>query len=152
MAFDDMKLHNGKPYTGMPVGRTHNWVYHNADWMETKMTPDLWKFRFDANKSRHVPAPVGSGAQLQTGYHWLVIGDQLVIKTNKDDYQTTMQGLKFKVGHKRPHWKMYSYGYNGQVPYKQKVIGYLTQAIIQLQQEVQDELEKGQVNLLLDSF
>jgi len=152
MAFDDMKTFNGQQYTGMPVGRTHNWDYHHADWMETKMTPNLWKFRFDATKSRHVPAPVGSGAELQTGYHWLVLADQQVIKTSKDDYQTTMQGLKFKVGHRRPRWKMYSYGYSGQVPYKQKVISYLTQAIIKLSKEVQDELERGQADLLLDSF
>lgn len=152
MAFDDMKIHNGQQYTGMPIGRTHNWDYHNADWMETKIKPDLWRFRFNAVKSRHVPAPEGSGAELQTGYHWLVIADQQVLKTSTDDYQTAMQGIKFKVGHKRPHWKMYSYGYNGQVPYKQKVIEYLTQTIIQLTKEVEDELDRNQVNLLLDSF
>lgn len=152
MAFNDMKLHAGQQYTGMPVGRTHNWDYHHADWTETKMTPDLWKFRFDAIKSRSVPAPTGSGVELQSAYHWLVVADQQVIKTSKDDYQTAMQGLKFKIGHKRPYWKKFSYGYKGQIPYKQKVINSLLQVVEQLQQEVQAELGQDIGNLLLDSY
>ena len=149
---NQIRLHNGQPYTGMPVGGVHNWNYHDTTWSETKMTPDLWKFRFDAIKSRSVPAPINSGVELQSAYHWLVVADQQVIKTSKDDYQTVMAGLKFKLGHKRPYWKMFSYGYKSQVPYKQKVINSLTQVIERLQQEVQAELDQDIGNLLLDSY
>jgi len=152
MPFDDIKNHFGQQYSGMTVGRTHNWMYHNADWVETKKTPELWQFKFNAIKSRTVPAPIGSGVPLQSAYHWLVVADQQAIKTSADDYQTIMQGLKFKIGHKRPYWKQFSYGYNGQIPYKQKVINSLTQVIEQLESEVQAELDQSPVNLLLNSF
>src|SRR4030067_2513030 len=46
--------------------------------------------------------------------------------------QTVMQGLKFKVGHKRPYWKNWSYGYEDQQTYRQKVIGILQSTLQQL--------------------
>ena len=152
MPSDQIRLHNGQIYSGMPVGGVHNWNYHDTAWSETKMTPELWKFRFDAIKSRTVPAPINSGVEVKSAYHWLVVADQQVIKISKDDYQTAMQGLKFKIGHKRPYWKKFSYGYKGQIPYKQKVINSLLQVVEQLQQEVQAELGQDIGNLLLDSY
>src|SRR4030066_185959 len=73
----------------------------NGEWDETKVTPDLWKIRFRSLKSRQTPAPEGSGVPLKTSYHWFIMADQQVTKTAKDDYQTVMQGLRFKVGGKR---------------------------------------------------
>jgi hypothetical protein len=60
------------------------------------------------------------------------MADQQVTKTTKDDYQTVMQGLKFKIGHKRPYWKNWSYGYEDQQTYRQKVIGILQSTLQQL--------------------
>jgi hypothetical protein len=132
MAFDDMKSFNGQKYTGMPVGLSHHWNYPNGEWEETKVSPDLWKIRFTSMKSRKTPAPEGSGVPLKTSYHWYIMADQQVVKTTKDDYQTVMRGLKFKIGHKRPYWKNWSYGYEGQPTYRQKLIGILQSALQQL--------------------
>jgi hypothetical protein len=132
MAFDDMKSFNGQKYTGMPVGLSHHWNYPNGEWDETKVAPDLWKIRFTSLKSRKTPAPEGSGVPLKTSYHWYIMADQRVVKTTKDDYQTEMQGLKFKIGHKRPYWKNWSYGYEGQPTYRQRLIGILQSALQQL--------------------
>jgi len=132
MAFDDMKSFNGQKYTGMPVGLSHHWNYPNGEWEETKVSPNLWKIRFTSMKSRKTPAPEGSGVPLKTSYHWYIMADQQVVKTTKDDYQTEMKGLKFKIGHKRPYWKNWSYGYEGQPTYRQKLIGILQSALQQL--------------------
>jgi hypothetical protein len=83
-------------------------------------------------KSRKTPAPEGSGVPLKTSYHWYIMADQQVVKTTKDDYQTEMQGLKFKIGHKRPYWKNWSYGYEGQPTYRQKLIGILQSTLQRL--------------------
>lgn len=40
MAFDDIKVSNGKQYSGMCVGDSHVWNYHDAVWEETKTAPD----------------------------------------------------------------------------------------------------------------
>ncbi len=132
MAFDDMKSFNGQKYTGMPVGLSHHWNYPNGEWEETKVAPDMWKIKFTSLKSRKTPAPEGSGVPLKTSYHWYIMADQCVTKTTKDDYQTAMEGLKFKIGHKRAYWKNWSYGYEGQPTYRQKLIGILQSALQQL--------------------
>lgn len=132
MTFDDMKSFNGQRYTGMPVGLSHHWNYPNGEWEETKVSPDVWKIKFTSLKSRKTPAPEGSGAPLKTSYHWYIMADQCVTKTTKDDYQTAMEGLKFKIGHKRPYWKNWSYGYEGQPTYRQRLIGILQSALQQL--------------------
>ncbi len=132
MAFDDMKSFNGQNYTGMHVGLSHHWNYPNGEWEETKVAPDVWKIRFTSLKSRKTPAPEGSGVPLKTSYHWYIMADQMVTKTTKDDYQTMMEGLKFKIGHKRAYWKNWSYGYEGQPTYRQRLIGILQSALQQL--------------------
>jgi hypothetical protein len=139
MGFDDEKEFKGQSYTGMPVGRSHHWNYPNGDWEETKVTPDLWKIRFRSLKSRQTPAPEGSGVPLNTAYHWFIMADQQVTKTTKDDYQTEMQGLKFKIGHKRPYWKKWSYGCADQLTYRQKLINALQSTLQQLRLEEEYE-------------
>ncbi len=132
MAFDNMKIYNGQKYSGMPVGLSHHWNYPNGEWEETKVAPDLWKIKFTSLKSRKTPAPEGSGVPLKTSYHWYIMADQQVTKATKDDYQTTMEGLKFKIGHKRPYWKKFSYGYEGQPTYRQRLIKILQSTLQQL--------------------
>ena len=46
-----------------------------------------------------------------TQYHWLVVANQRVRKIDADCYDTIMQGMKFKVGYKKPNWQDYSYTY-----------------------------------------
>lgn len=132
MAFDDLKNFNGQKYTGMQVGLSHHWNYPNGEWEETKVAPDVWKIKFTSLKSRKTPAPEGSGVPLKTSYHWYILADQMVTKMTKDDYQTAMEGLKFKIGHKRAYWKNWSYGYEGQPTYRQKLISILQGALQQL--------------------
>lgn len=140
MGFDDIKIHNGKQYSGMRVGGSHVWDYYNATWEETKVAQDLWKIKFDAIKGRKVAAPENSGAPLFTGYHWLIIADQRVAKINKDEYQTVLEGSKFKIGHRRPYWKDWSYAYSGQMTYRQKLIQIFRSTLEKLEQEEREAI------------
>ncbi len=129
MSFNDIKTFNGKAYSGMCVGNSHLWNYTNGVWEETKIAPDQWRFLFTSIKSRKVAAPENSGAPLNTSYHWGIIADQVVTKTSRDDYQTAMAGLKYKLGHKRAYWKGFSYSYPGQPTYRQQVIRMLRETL-----------------------
>ena len=135
MAYSDLKEHNGNKYTGMPVGGKHHWEYPDGKWEETKISPDEWQFRFIATKGRFRPAPIDSGAKRGTEYHWYIIADQKAVKLNTDQYQTVMEGSKFKVGHKRPQWRGWSYDYPEQVPYRQRLIHILQETLQRLESE-----------------
>ena len=133
--YNDFKKHNDQLYTGMSVGATHDWVYQDGTWSERKISPEEWLFRFSCTKGRSKAAPVGSGAALGTEYHWYIIADQRVQKLDADHYRTLMEGMKFKVGHKRPHWRSFSYEYPEQMSYRQKVISVLEDTLTRLKQE-----------------
>lgn len=115
MAYDDLKEHDGETYTGMPVGGEHRWRYPDGRWVEEKLAPDRWRITFASRKERKAPAPPGSGAAQDTRYHWYILAHQRVRKLDKDTYATLMEGLKFKLGHRRPHWRAFSYEYDDQV-------------------------------------
>ncbi len=145
MSFDDIKTFNGKQYSGMRIGDSHVWDYNNAVWEETKITPDLWQIKFGAIKGRKVGAPEGSGVPLNTAYHWFIMADQRVVKINKDQYQTLMEGAKFKIGHHRPYWKNWSYAYPGQLSYRQRLIQILTGALERLEKDEEFGGNYGQI-------
>ncbi len=129
--YDSIKEHGGRAYTGMSVGGHHDWNYEDGKWGETKVSPDKWTFTFDCDKHRAHHAPVGSGALVDTQYHWYIVADQRVAKLDEDTYRTAMSGVKFKVGHKRPNWRKWSYEYpDHEACYEDIVITYL-QGIIQ---------------------
>ncbi|HMA05855.1 MAG TPA: hypothetical protein VKO45_08015 [Methanomicrobiales archaeon] len=111
MAFDDLKEFQGRIYSGMAVGGEHLWVYPEGIWEERKVAPDRWDFRFSSLKRRARSAPEGSGAPVGTGYHWFILAHQRVRKRDKDTYETLMEGIKFKVAHRRPHWRFWSTEY-----------------------------------------
>jgi hypothetical protein len=119
----------------MTVGRSHHWDYLNSVWDETKLASDKWQFTFTSTKRRQAAAPVGSGVPLNTEYHWYIVADQRVIKADKDTYQTVMEGTKFKIGHKRPYWKNWSYTYAGQMTYRQRLIQIFQNILRQLEEE-----------------
>lgn len=125
MAYDDVKTHDGERYSGMPVGASHDWLYPDGRWRETKRAPDRWRFRFDATKERREPAPEGSGADPGTRYHWFLLAHQRVRKIDKDRYTTAMRGAKYKVGHRRPYWRDWSYGYDDQPTQREVLVGFL---------------------------
>jgi len=127
-----LKHHNGKPYLGMPVGRSHHWDYPMGVWNETKVAPDRWKFDFTCTKRRHNAAPAGSGVEVGSQYHWYILADQIVKKLDTDQYITEMQGMKFKLGHRRPYWRGFSYDYKEQQSYNERLIDILQNALEEL--------------------
>ena len=135
MSFDDLKAFNGKAYSGMRVGCSHLWQYPDGTWEETKIAPDKWKFRFSSIKRRREAAPEGSGVPQGTEYHWYIMADQVVKKVSANEYQTMMEGCKLKIGHKRPYWKGFSYTYNGQPSYRQKLLTALKETVQKLENE-----------------
>lgn len=141
MSYDDIKDYEGMRYSGMRVGGVHRWSYPDGRWWEKKVSPQRWEFTFTAVKERVKHAPGGSGASPGTEYHWLIVADQRVVKLDEDRYSTVMFGRKFKVGHRRPHWRGFSYTYPEQRSYKEVVIQYLKRVIEELENTDEEELE-----------
>jgi len=131
-SFNTLKTYNNEIYTGMRVGQSHNWNYTDGKWIETKKAPDRWIFNYKSLKSRAHHAPENTGASVKTQYRWYIIADQIATKLDSNSYMTEMKGVKFKIGHKRPHWKQYSYDYPEQLSYKEKVIQILENIITRL--------------------
>lgn len=138
MAFDDVKEFNGRTYTGMPVGGHHTWSYTDAIWRERKVAPDEWEFAFKSIKRRTRSAPAGSGAPPGTLYHWYILADQRVRKIDEDAYTTFMSGLKYKIAHKRPHWRRWSCEYPGQAPERERVMEILEESLAQIREDGQE--------------
>ena len=132
VAYDDLKESGGKVYTGMPVGGEHAWVYPRGIWQERKLDPDRWAFTFSSLKTRTRSAPEGSGAAIGTGYHWFILAHQRVRKRDKDSYETFMEGVKFKIAHRRPHWRHWSTEYPDQEPEREKLIRILEEELARL--------------------
>jgi hypothetical protein len=100
-AYDQVKEHEGKRYTGMKIGRGHKWRYDAGEWREKKVTPDKWEFQYSVVKRRAGRAPEGSGAPIGTAYNWYILAHQIVTKLDANSYTTEMAGLKYKLAHKR---------------------------------------------------
>ncbi len=113
MAYDDVKEFEGEAYSGMAVGGRHVWHYTDAVWREEKVAPDRWAFTLTSVKRRDEPSPPGSGVPPLTEYHWYLLAHQWVRKIDQDSYRTFMSGVKYKLAHKRPHWRDWSDAYPG---------------------------------------
>jgi hypothetical protein len=100
-SYNQLKEFEGKKYTGMKVGRTHKWFYDKGEWKEKKLTPDKWQFNYSVTKRRAGNAPEGSGVPVGTEYNWYILANQNVRKLDANNYTTTMNGLKYKLAHKR---------------------------------------------------
>lgn len=149
MSYDDLKEYRGRKYSGIPVGGTHNWDYGSSVWKERKESPDTWRFEFKARKTRHEPAPPNTGAGEGSGYHWYILADQTARKIDKDSYETMMSGCKFKVGHRRPYWKKWSYEYPDQSPYREMVISILERKLAEFRSMSGHEAGRKTVQLLI---
>jgi hypothetical protein len=130
--YNTFKTYKNRIYTGMKIGSSHHWNYNNGKWYETKESPDKWSFQFNSLKTRVKSAPTNTGANINTKYHWYIIADQIATKIDANSYSTSMKGIKFKVGHKRPYWKNFSYNYPEQIPYKERIIEILEDTIRRL--------------------
>ncbi len=125
MAYDDVKEFEGETYSGMAVGGRHTWHYTDAIWREEKVAPDRWDFTLTSVKRRAIPAPAGSGVPPLTEYHWYLLAHQWVRKIDADSYRTYMSGVKYKLAHKRPHWREWSDAYPGHPSSQEAVIEIL---------------------------
>jgi len=134
--YNSLKKYKNSTYTGMQIGGMHKWIYNDGKWIEIKKAPDRWSFEFKSLKTRLNPAPKNTGAKIQTKFHWYIIADQIATKIDANSYMTEMKGVKFKIGHKRPHWKKFSYEYPEQTSYKEKIIEILERILRKLKNEI----------------
>jgi hypothetical protein len=132
VAYDEVKTHGERTYTGMSVGGEHAWRYPDGIWRERKEAPDRWTFSFSSLKKRLRSAPEGSGAPVGTGYHWFILAHQRVRKLDRDNYETFMEGVKFKVAHRRPHWRNWSTEYPDHEPERDILIRILEEELERL--------------------
>lgn len=135
MGYDDLKNHEGRWYTGMSVGSAHMWRYPDGRWKEVKVAPDRWEFTFEARKERNREAPPESGATIGAQYHWYLLAHQRVRKVDADAYATRMTGVKYKVAHKRPHWRKWSCQYPDQPSERERVAAILEATLARLRKE-----------------
>ena len=132
--YNEYKDFEGKKYTGMRVGGTHQWYYDKGEWKEKKIAPDKWEFTYATNKRRAWQAPEGSGVPVGTEYHWYLLAHQNVRKLDANSYTTSMEGLKYKLAHKRAEIGKWS-----STDYAQK------ERLIQILEELIDQLKEGMV-------
>jgi hypothetical protein len=122
----------------MRVGGTHQWYYDKGEWKEKKITPDKWEFTYATNKWRTWQAPEGSGVPVGTEYHWYLLAHQNVRKLDANSYTTSMEGLKYKLAHKRAEigkWSSTDYAQ------KERLIQILEGLIDQLKKEMVEAAE-----------
>lgn len=80
---------------GVPIGYPEDWSYR-GHWHERKIGNRKWKFKFTATKRRKARS-YGSFGKGTTG-RWEIRATQLITKTGKGRYQTTMIGTKKSLG------------------------------------------------------
>lgn len=144
-SYNRYKLHQGKQYTGMSIGRSHKWYYEEGVWLDKKVTPERWVINFEVKKRRAGKAPAGSGAPVGTEYHWFILAHQMVKKLDANTYSTDMNGLKFKLAHKRSNSEKWSLGDKGQ---RNQLIKILQAYIEELQEESIEEFMEQEQGVL----
>ncbi|MBI2076843.1 MAG: hypothetical protein HYT80_00525 [Euryarchaeota archaeon] len=131
--YDEVKTHEGQPYSGVPVYGTHQWRYPNGYWTEMKLAPDKWTFQYASKKIRTEMAPDHSGADVGSSFHWFITAHQTARKLDAQAYETFMTGLKWKIGHRRPYWRDWSHGYPEQQPEMPRIREILMRALHEVQ-------------------
>jgi hypothetical protein len=134
-SYDAFKDFRGARYTGMKVGRGHKWEYAAGEWIEKKLTPDEWEFRYAPPKRRKGRAPEGSGVPVGTEYHWYILADQTVKKLDANNYTTEMVGRKYKLNHKRADKETWSASDRART---KKLIKFLQQMIVELERDLEE--------------
>lgn len=104
-SYNRYKFYQGQQYTGMTIGRSHKWYYDKGVWIDKKITPEKWMINFAVTKRRAGKAPEGSGVPVGTEYHWYILAHQMVKKLDANSYSTEINGLKFKLAHRRAEKK-----------------------------------------------
>jgi hypothetical protein len=144
-SYNKHKLFQGKQYTGMAIGRSHKWYYDKGVWIDKKITPEKWLINYEVTKRRAGKAPVGSGAAVGTEYHWYIMAHQMVKKLDANSYSTALNGLKFKLAHKRSSKPSWSAGDKAQ---KNHLIKILRAFIKELEEESPEEFAADHDNVI----
>lgn len=132
-AYDRFKRHGGQVYTGMKVGRWHRWTYPDGEWKEQKVTPEEWHLSFTSKKRRHGRAPEGSGVPVGTQYHWYIVASQKATKLDANTYETTMEGVKYKLAHARADKGVWNISEKAQ---KKRLVKILKAHVARLEAEI----------------
>jgi hypothetical protein len=131
-SYNQYKEFEGHQYTGMKIGRSHNWLYDEGAWKETKITPDLWEISYATTKRRKGRAPEGSGVPVGTQYHWYILAHQMVEKLDANAYTTSLTGLKYKLAHKRSDHEKWNISAGTQ---RKHLVKFLKELITHLEKE-----------------
>lgn len=134
--YNQYKFYQGHQYTGMAVGRSHKWYYDKGVWHDKKITPEKWLISFETTKRRAGKAPEGSGVPVGTEYHWYILAHQMVKKLDANSYSTSLNGLKFKLAHKRVRKDKWSLSDHTQ---KAHLVKILKDFIAELEMESDEE-------------
>lgn len=135
MKYDRLKEFKGRKYTGMAVGGRHTWIYPNGLWKERKVAPDRWEFTLSAVKERETEAPDGSGAPIDTRFHWYILAHQRVRKIDSNAYSTFMSGVKYKLAHKRADRDRWNTEYGRGPSERENLITILEEALAKLKRK-----------------
>jgi hypothetical protein len=143
-SYNQYKIYQGKQYTGMTIGRSHKWYYDKGIWIDKKITPEKWLINFEVTKRRAGKAPEGSGVPVGTEYHWYILAHQVVKKLDANSYSTKMNGLKFKLAHKRISNDKWNISDSTQ---RKHLVTILKSFIKELEEETIEEFVAGEANL-----
>lgn len=98
------------------------------------MAPDCWAFSFRSDKRREHAALEDSGVIPLTRCHGYILAHQQVKKLDLATYETIMEGVRYKVARKRPHWQRWSTEYPDQEPEREIRIRILGEQLAALKE------------------
>ena len=152
MAYGDEKQHRGAPYRGMRVGGVHRWSYPDGRWTERKVTPQRWEVSFTSRKQRRARAPEDSGAEVGSGYHWLIVAHQWAGKLDANTYATHMEGTKHLVSFRKPGWQGWTTQQRGHTSARLRTIMALEELIAELRDARDEDFEDPKDLLALEGL
>lgn len=152
MAYEDVKEHGGKSYRGMKVGGSHLWTYPDGKWTERKLTPQRWDVAFTSLKRRRRRAPEGSGAEVGSGYHWLIVAHQWAGKMDANTYATHLEGSKHLLSFRKPGWRGWTTQQKGHTSARLRTIAILEELIEELRDASDGEVEDPRDDAALTSL
>jgi hypothetical protein len=152
MAYEDEKEFAGKSYRGMKVGGSHLWTYPEGKWTERKLTPQRWDVAFTSLKRRRRRAPQGSGAEVGSGYHWLIVAHQWAGKVDANTYATHLEGSKHLLSFRKPGWQGWTTQQKGHTSARLRTIAILEELIEELRDLSDGEFEDPRDDAAMSSL
>lgn len=153
MAFADEKG-SDQSQRGTQVGGPQMWSYPDGKWTERKLTPQRWDVAFTSLQRRRRRAPEGSGAEVGSGHHWLVVAHQWAGKMDANTYATHLEGSKHLLGIRKPGWNGWSTQQEGHKSARVRTIAILEELITELRgmadEAFEDPRDDGAMASLLE--